>query len=88
MEPFGRKIILIFWEKGISIFLEEPFIETSIIDYMLFEDKLKDLLAKVFLDETQMKDRIKILLTDQPHNSAAGGNTTLSLYLMGEALSS
>ena len=88
MEPFGRKRILIFWEKGMSMFLEETFIEACIINYILLEDKLKEISAKVFLGEIQMKCRSKFLLTGHPHNSLAGGKTILALYLMGEALSS
>ena len=57
----------------------------------IFESISKDFKSQ-HRTQNQFTAKMKVsnifLLLDHPHNSAAGGKTSLTLYLMGEALSS
>ena len=46
MDPLGRKINLILWRKEDGMFLGRLCMEHYIIDYMLLEDKLKEISVK------------------------------------------
>ena len=62
MVPFGRKINLILWRKGVGMFLGRPFMEHYIIDHMLLEDKLKEISVKKWCVGSDTNRRILIVI--------------------------
>ena len=61
MDPLGRKINLILLRKGVIMFLGRLFMEHCIIDYMLLEDKLKEMSVKKWFVGSNTNSRILIV---------------------------